>query len=87
MLPLSLDLYVAPMLIGTLKYISTIFNYYQIGSDVCGRPFSLNGVYGLTLEGCGGQQLYIDHNRVFWANCAYWTNPNYCKTTATNHCS
>ncbi|EJD37688.1 hypothetical protein AURDEDRAFT_173203 [Auricularia subglabra TFB-10046 SS5] len=47
------------------------------GLNPCGRPFSLHGVGGLTLEGCGGG-LWVNQNGGFYESCAPFSEPDFC---------
>ncbi|EJD37683.1 hypothetical protein AURDEDRAFT_173199 [Auricularia subglabra TFB-10046 SS5] len=47
------------------------------GLNPCGRQFSLHGVGGLTLEGCGGD-LWINQNGGFYESCVPFSEPDSC---------
>ncbi|EJD46437.1 hypothetical protein AURDEDRAFT_164670 [Auricularia subglabra TFB-10046 SS5] len=47
------------------------------GLNPCGRKFSLHGIGGLTLEGCGGG-LWINQNGKFYEGCTPFSEADAC---------
>ncbi|EJD39029.1 hypothetical protein AURDEDRAFT_171826 [Auricularia subglabra TFB-10046 SS5] len=55
------------------------------GLDPCSRPFSLHGISGLTLEGCGGA-LWINQNGQFYEDCVPFSEPDACGVHTKQTC-
>lgn len=53
---------------NTPRYMLMMCNHYQLGVHECGRPFSINGQAGFTLEGCTSS-LFVNQNHRFWGSC------------------
>lgn len=57
----------------------------QSGLNPCSRPFTLRGVSGFTLEGCGFS-LWIDLNGQWYEDCVAFSEGTDCGVTTTFTC-
>ncbi|KAF7351717.1 hypothetical protein MSAN_01604900 [Mycena sanguinolenta] len=57
-----------------------------IGTNFCGRAFTLNGI-SLSAEGCGGG-IWLQQNGVagIWAECASFSEASQCGVVTNYHC-